>query len=215
MIIYDDDKIEVLDCDLIGQLAGIPVKVVQAMVEEQVAQGNKPNITVFQRKKDATLPEGGFAWYKSALGTTFWSTVINHGDYSFFEDAKKSETKQAEVEQTNFKKVNEVNVQGEVLKRLSEKESYVSKLVTGNKIIIEDSCDVHRDYIFIAYIKEQRTVIVCTSKTFTNLIERTRPAFYAFDVNSVIDKSYVYLTLEDISNGKGVGVPPELIKISK
>ena len=63
--------------DLIGQIAGFPLAIVQAMVANQVRQGNPANVKVFQDKVDASFVEGGFSWNKSAEGQFFWSKVIN------------------------------------------------------------------------------------------------------------------------------------------
>lgn len=54
--------------DLIGQIANFPIRIVEAMVENQVRQGNPANVKVFQDKVDASFVEGGFSWNKSAEG---------------------------------------------------------------------------------------------------------------------------------------------------
>lgn len=63
--------------DCIEQLEGIPPKVVDLMIANQVKQGNPANIKVFQKKIDASYIEGGFNWNKSNEGQFFWSRVIN------------------------------------------------------------------------------------------------------------------------------------------
>ena len=60
---------------LIGEIADFPKRVVQAMVDEQVRQGNPANPSVFARERDANKHNGGFTWMKSASGYP-WSKII-------------------------------------------------------------------------------------------------------------------------------------------
>lgn len=65
--------------DLIGRISNYPLTVVQAMVNNQVAQGNKENVNVFQINPTATLAEGGFDWEDSPEGYDYWHNVgYNH-----------------------------------------------------------------------------------------------------------------------------------------
>ena len=49
------NEIKITEKDLIGDIAGFPIEVVRKMVEEQVRQGNKADVKVFQeRQKTAT-----------------------------------------------------------------------------------------------------------------------------------------------------------------
>lgn len=50
--------------DLIGEIAGFPIEVVQKMVDCQVAQGNKADVTVFQKSNTASKKNKGFDWIK-------------------------------------------------------------------------------------------------------------------------------------------------------
>lgn len=77
--------------DLIGQLEGFPIEVVQAMVNEQVRQGNDADVSVFQRDKRAAKIYGGFNWSESKKGRTFWSEIIHNKIFStFFEKDTKT-----------------------------------------------------------------------------------------------------------------------------
>lgn len=62
--------------DLVGQLLDFPIEVVQKMVERQVEQGNKPDVTIFQKKCRATKLDGGFTWESTIEGDGFWYRVI-------------------------------------------------------------------------------------------------------------------------------------------
>ena len=76
--------------DLKGQLEGFPLEVVKAMIEEQVRQGNEPNIEVFQENADQNKRDGGFDWPISKNGYDFWKEVIEYADFKyFFENYKK------------------------------------------------------------------------------------------------------------------------------
>ena len=41
--------IKITTADLIGKIENFPIEVVEKMVEEQVRQGNKADVTIFQR----------------------------------------------------------------------------------------------------------------------------------------------------------------------
>lgn len=62
--------------DLVGQLLDFPIEVVQKMVERQVEQGNKPDVTIFQKECRATKLDGGFTWESTIEGDGFWYRVI-------------------------------------------------------------------------------------------------------------------------------------------
>ena len=60
---------------LTGEIADFPKRVVQAMVDEQVRQGNPADPSVFARARDACKQNGGFTWIESALGN-YWAYII-------------------------------------------------------------------------------------------------------------------------------------------
>ena len=63
--------------DLIGEIENFPIEVVQKMVDEQVRQGNKANVTVFQKDKESSIYDGGFYWGDAEDGFNFWKNVIH------------------------------------------------------------------------------------------------------------------------------------------
>ena len=69
------EKFKVKKKHLIGEIAGFPKRVVQAMVDEQVRQGNPANPSVFARERTACKREGGFTWMKTAKGYS-WPEII-------------------------------------------------------------------------------------------------------------------------------------------
>ena len=74
--------------DLIGELEGFPIEVVQRMVDCQMEQWGRSDVKDFQSHKI-----GGFAWGKTPEGLDFWIEVILNGKfYKFFERYPKENT---------------------------------------------------------------------------------------------------------------------------
>lgn len=69
------EKFKVKKKHLTGEIADFPKRVVQAMVDEQVRQGNPANPSVFARDRTTCKEECGFTWIKSALGNS-WADII-------------------------------------------------------------------------------------------------------------------------------------------
>jgi hypothetical protein len=67
-----------------GQLEGFPAAVVEKMLERQVEQGNKRDVSVFERNKIAGEPEGGFNWQSTTDGAGFWFDVIHDQRFECF-----------------------------------------------------------------------------------------------------------------------------------
>ena len=96
------NKYGITEDDMIGELKGFPVGVVVRMMEEQEAQGNEPNVKVFQEDVICGADEngGGFDWRKTEGGQSFWHKVIDYKDfYLFFEEYP-------EYDQYNYEKYN-------------------------------------------------------------------------------------------------------------
>lgn len=71
-----------------------PKEVVEKMLEYQEKQGNKRDISVFERFPSANKIGGGFNWDKTEEGLNFWTKVIISGDFgTFFERYPKSKEK--------------------------------------------------------------------------------------------------------------------------
>ena len=75
-------KITKQDCT--EQLTGVPVPIVQRMVECQVEQGNPANIAVFQRNINACLHMGGFNWGDTKEGYASWYNTLMDKEFSKF-----------------------------------------------------------------------------------------------------------------------------------
>ena len=72
------EKFKVKKKHLPGEIADFPRRVVQAMVDEQVRQGNPANPCVFARARATSKSEGGFTWHKTTLGYNSWVEIIQY-----------------------------------------------------------------------------------------------------------------------------------------
>ena len=79
--------------DLIGQIKGFPIEVVQRMVDCQVEQGNKADVSVFQRYKIASKLDGGFDWLNTKEREPFWLHTTSGNFDEFFEMYPKQNKK--------------------------------------------------------------------------------------------------------------------------
>ena len=70
------EKFKVKKKHLTGEIADFPKRVVQALVDEQVRQGNPADPSVFARALNACKDEGGFKWTSSILGCFFWADIV-------------------------------------------------------------------------------------------------------------------------------------------
>ena len=78
--------------DLVGRLECFPIEVVQKMVNEQVRQGNKADVLLFQKRVYATRVCGGFDWDRSLIGLKFWMNVLLNEKFdTFFQKYQKNE----------------------------------------------------------------------------------------------------------------------------
>lgn len=70
--------------DLVGDIKDFPIEVVEKMIEEQVKQGNIPNVEVFQKCVILDDEDGGFAWNRTKDGEDFWREVIGESNFDLF-----------------------------------------------------------------------------------------------------------------------------------
>ena len=74
------EKFKVKKKHLTGKISNFPTRVVQAMVDEQVRQGNPANPSVFAINRTACKDNGGFTWMESALGKS-WYDILWEGKF--------------------------------------------------------------------------------------------------------------------------------------
>ena len=91
------EEYKVTEEDIIGQLEGSPIEVVQKMVERQVEQRNPADVTVFQKHKCTGRVFKGFEWVETDEGIDFWNDVIRYENFHvFFEKYPKEVTSETE-----------------------------------------------------------------------------------------------------------------------
>lgn len=69
--------------DLIGEIEGFPIEIVQRMVDYQVEQGNKADVTVFQKLATASKSDGGFDWLETKEYMD-WMDIMYDGKFDIF-----------------------------------------------------------------------------------------------------------------------------------
>ena len=69
--------------DLIGEIEDFPIEIVQKMVDYQIGQGNKADVTVFQKSNMASKRNKGFDWNKTKENTT-WIGIIMWKEFDIF-----------------------------------------------------------------------------------------------------------------------------------
>ena len=82
------EKFKVKKKHLTGEIADFPKRVVQAMVDEQVRQGNPADPGVFARERIAGKSQGGFSWTESTLGFS-WAEIIRGGKFHLIPKREK------------------------------------------------------------------------------------------------------------------------------
>lgn len=81
---------KVKEGDLIKELSGFPIEVVQKMVDNQYMQTGVSNVLIFQNDVIAGRGVGGFYWHYTIEGEAFWRGIINDKNFpSFFEKYPK------------------------------------------------------------------------------------------------------------------------------
>lgn len=75
-----------------NQIKDFPKEVIEKMLERQVEQGNKRDVTVFEKSEWEIKLDGGFDWDKTIEGDEFWREVIDEKNFAlFFEKYPKQE----------------------------------------------------------------------------------------------------------------------------
>jgi len=70
-----------------GEIEGFPTEVVEWMMDNQVKQGNKRDVSVFEKSKCLSAKEGGFDWQlkdDKSNDFFFMVNVIGHTDFDLF-----------------------------------------------------------------------------------------------------------------------------------
>ena len=206
----------VTEKDCIEAIEGYPPHVVELMLDEQERQGNPRNVAIFQEKADANYFEGGFTWGKSVKGPMFWSSIHNGHKFDIAIPKPKIEVTKEVARKTIEKPVeqqeqsDEIKVGSKVIADFSNRGDRARKRLEvryKNVISIIEKGNGEKIYICVtdSLLEKLMALEVTTSGMSSHAIDELR-------VHKVKPKK-VKLTLKDISEGKGVGIPPELIEI--
>ena len=76
-----------------GEIEGFPRHIVEEMLDEQERQGNKRDVTVFEKYKMSGVDTGGFNWCNSILSTDTWKDIIDNRKFHLIEQAKPQQPK--------------------------------------------------------------------------------------------------------------------------
>lgn len=199
----------VTEKDCIGEIKGYPPHIVELMLDEQERQGNPRNVAIFQQKADAGYFEGGFTWSKSTDGPKFWSSIHNGKKFDVYPEPRvvKDTVSNEVIEKTDeaTEVSNDIKVGSEVIIDFPNARAlggFQSKKKTVISIIESDKGPV---YVCVSDILLKKLMACESNQSGVSTHHKVR--LYKPEVKKV------KLTLKDISEGKGVGIPPELIEI--
>lgn len=175
-----------------NQIENFPEEVIEAMLDEQVRQGNKRDVTVFKNNKRATVGQYGFTWTNAEPIDgfdniyIFWHEVINQENFDlFFKYFPKKEK--------TFPRV-----------------MYVSDNVITPKLISEGAVNKR-----VVFMKKNNKFLAWMADTLEKAEKELNTNYWNYAIDIDETNEIVELTIEDISKGKGVGIPPHLIRIKK
>ena len=109
-----------------GQLEGFPKEIIARMLECQEEQGNKKDVSVFEKEKEANNQNKGFNWLKTQEGQVFWLKVVGYRIFDlFFEKYPKQDNQDNSQEFKVGDKVYDI-IYGEigVIKRINIDDTY-------------------------------------------------------------------------------------------
>lgn len=175
--------------DLIGDLKGFPIEVVEEMLKYQKQQTGKKDVSIFQYLNFTDIQGGGFCWEDTIEGYEFWNDVIRYKKFNvFFERYPK-------VSKKVYIRGDKNNGKG-VIEEL-EKRGGINKY------------DYHGNAEALYFIDPITNYIVMATKmeeAFQNLLKTVYTEISPC-------KKMVELTMEEIAEKLGVDV--ELLRIKK
>ena len=177
---------KVKESDLKGDIKDFPIEVVQKMVERQYEQGNKCDVSVFQKQKHASKYEDGFRWAETPEGHYFWQEIITNCRFDMFFTRYP---KYYYIKRTSETKINDI----------------ISKLISlgGKSIYNELNYYVENDLYYIDPIS--KSIIGYQDGTsIANLIK-------TLYTEAFIDPVYEY-TMDEIAEKLGIDVKQLKIK---
>ena len=81
-----------------NRLKEFPTEIVEKMLECQVEQGNRKDVSIFENSSSESKTHGGFDWDKTSEDRNFWTRVIANKDFNvFFDKYPKTNLVQKEI----------------------------------------------------------------------------------------------------------------------
>lgn len=196
-----------------NKIVGYPIEIVNRMLECQASQGNKIDLEVFKVKgPDTNSSRGGFDWGKTSEGVKFWSRIFNKKDFNHFFQYHNDIIRSGIVIEEDWDIFDLANASHSL-----EEEFPNNVIEVGTKVIVKEDTGRKSIKRLISYNPDfPEPYLTITEKAWNLLLEgnTSEQRFKAYkDCEKYIEEPIVELTLKDISEGKGVGVPPHLIKI--
>lgn len=196
-----------------NKITGYPIEIINRMLECQESQGNNADLEVFKIKgPDTNSNRGGFDWSKTSEGVKFWSRIFNKKDFNHFFHHHNDIIRSGIVIEEDWDIFDLDNVYDHL-----EEEFPDNVITVGTKVIVEEDTGRKSIKRLISYNPDfPEPYLTITEKAWNLLLEgnTSEQRFKAYkECKEYIEDPVVELTLKDISEGKGVGVPPHLIKI--
>lgn len=67
-----------------GDLEDFPVEIVEKMLEKQVEQGNKKDVSIFEKYRCSAKSLGGFNWEETCESLDFWYSILVNKNFDTF-----------------------------------------------------------------------------------------------------------------------------------
>lgn len=203
----------VTEKDCIESIEGYPPHIVELMLNEQEAQNNPRNVEVFQKNARANYWEGGFNFKTSIKGARFWSAIHN---------GRKFDIVSAEEVMQSVPHAITQGIEPAMVELPEVNQEVNNEPAPGTEVLVSiqgDSRVSTRKKRYLATIDSPYGPLhVCVSEGIWEILikgEYNKSGISSHAEFALIEPEpvKVRLTLKDISEGKGVGVPPELIEI--
>lgn len=196
-----------------NKIVGYPIEIVNKMLQYQYTQGGIIGLEVFKTKgPDTNKSLGGFNWNETDEGVKFWSRIFNKKDFNYFFQYHNDIIRSGIVMEEDWDIFDLANACNPL------EEKFPNNVITvGTKVIVKEDTGRKSIKRLISYNPDfPEPYLTITEKAWNLLLEgnTSEQRFKAYkDCEEYIEEPIVELTLKDISEGKGVGVPPHLIKI--
>ena len=178
--------------DLVGEIKEFPIEMVEKMLFEQVRQGNRPNVEVFQKNLSADVENGGFNWDKAEDEYDFWLGIIDGGNFDLFFEKypKKNKTNLVYI-------VGDIEIGMDIIKTLEKYGGINEHNFVGNS----ENC--------VYYIEPNNNFIeVCDFDDNPLLWEVLMATYQPIDAEEFV----VEVTMDEIAEKFGVNVSNLRIK---